>query len=90
MLNQKAIHDDEWRKEWKSSDTVFHEEGRFELIKKIISPLAPKAIFDLGCSNGYQAEIMKKAIPNITVNGYDISPSAIEKAKKHIGLLLCF
>ncbi|MEA1882912.1 MAG: class I SAM-dependent methyltransferase [Thermotogota bacterium] len=52
----------------------------------IVSPLAPNAIFDVGCGNGLQAETLKKTMPEVIVRGCDISSAAIEKASNRMDL----
>lgn len=84
MKDPKSIHDEEWRVGWKSQDTALNYERRFHFVRDLVSPFAPKMIFDLGCGNGYQAEILKKAIKGVVVNGCDISPAAIKKASKRM------
>lgn len=84
MRDARSVHDEEWRTGWKSLPTSLDREGRFQLVRDIVSNFAPKMIFDLGCGNGYQAEILKKAMPGVIVNGCDISPSAIEKASRRM------
>ena len=84
MRDPKSVHDKEWRTGWKSLDTALDQERRFQFVSDIVSPSAPKMIFDLGCGNGYQAEILKKAFPGVIVKGCDISPAAIEKASKRM------
>ncbi|KKN12099.1 hypothetical protein LCGC14_1019940, partial [marine sediment metagenome] len=60
MRDPKSVHDKEWRTGWKSLDTALDQERRFQVVSDIVSPSAPKMIFDLGCGNGYQAETLKK------------------------------
>jgi len=85
MKNPTSLHD-EWAIGWKSSDTPFDNEGRFQFVSDIVSPLAPNAIFDLGCGNGLQAEMLKKTMPEVIVRGCDISSAAIEKASNRMDL----
>lgn len=84
MRDSRSVHDDEWRTGWKSLPSALEDEGRFQLVSGLISPLSPQTIFDLGCGDGYQAEIIKMRMPSVVVNGCDISPSAIEKASKRM------
>jgi 2-polyprenyl-3-methyl-5-hydroxy-6-metoxy-1,4-benzoquinol methylase len=84
MKDSKSIHDDEWLSGWKSSPTALKSEMRFHLVSQLAHILPAKRVFDLGCGNGYQAEILRKAIPDIIVNGCDISPAAIEQASKRM------
>ncbi len=86
MKDSRSIHDEEWRTGWKSLDTALDQEQRFQFVSETVSSSAPKMIFDLGCGNGYQAEILKKAMPGVIVKGCDISPAAIEKASKRMDL----
>lgn len=84
MRDSRSIHDDEWRTGWKSLPTPFNREGRFQLVSELISPLSPKTIFDLGCGDGFQAEVIKRSTPSAIINGCDISPSAIERASRRL------
>lgn len=86
MKDPTSLHDDEWAIGWKSSDTAFDNEGRFQFVSDIVSPLAPNAIFDVGCGNGLQAEMLKKTMPEVIVRGCDISSAAIEKASNRMDL----
>lgn len=84
MRDPRSVHDEEWRTGWKSSSTSLDGEGRFQFVRDIVSNFAPNMIFDLGCGNGYQAEILKKTISGVIVKGCDISPAAIKKASKRM------
>ena len=63
MRDPRSVHEEEWRTGWKSLDTTLDQEPRFQFVSDIVFPSAPKMIFDLGCGNGHQAEILKKAFP---------------------------
>ncbi len=39
------------------------------------------AIVECGCGTGYVVDLMRKKFPKIDISGFDIAPSAIEKAK---------
>ncbi len=52
----------------------------------MVAPLAPDVIFDVGCGNGLQAEMLKKTMPEVIVRGCDISSAAIEKASNRMDL----
>lgn len=84
MTDPTYLHDDEWETGWKSNDRALYREGRFQLVCDLISPLFPNRIFDIGCGNGYQTEILKKFIPGLIVNGCDISPAAVDRASKRM------
>lgn len=86
MKDPTSLHDDEWAIGWKSSDTAFDNEGRFQFVSDIAFPLAPNTIFDVGCGNGLQAEMLKKTMPEVIVRGCDISSAAIEKASNRMDL----
>jgi SAM-dependent methyltransferase len=80
MQDPKSVHDKEWRTGWKSGDEALWNEGRFQLVSDLVLQLRPNSIFDLGCGNGYQSQILRKSMPGIFISGCDISPAAIEKA----------
>jgi len=84
VRDSRSIHDEEWRTGWKSVPRALESEDRFRLVQELVAPLSPKTIFDLGCGDGYQAEILKRTIPGVIVNGCDISPSAVERASKRM------
>jgi ubiquinone/menaquinone biosynthesis C-methylase UbiE len=84
MREPRSLHDTEWRTGWKSLPTAFDQEDRFSLVSDLILPLSPETIFDLGCGDGSQAEVLKKKIPNVAVAGCDISPTAVERASKRM------
>jgi ubiquinone/menaquinone biosynthesis C-methylase UbiE len=84
MKDARSLHDNEWRTGWKSVPRALEREDRFRLVKELIAPLSPKTIFDLGCGDGSQAEVLKKKVSNVAVAGCDISPTAIERASKRM------
>ena len=84
MRDPQTTHDDEWRTGWKSLPSALEDEDRFQLVSGLLSPLSPQTIFDLGCGDGYQAEIIRMTMSSVVVNGCDISPAAIERASKRM------
>ena len=86
MKDPTSLHDDEWLIGWKSLATALDGEGRVQLVSNIATTLDPKMVFDLGCGNGLQAEMLKKTMPEVIVKGCDISSAAIEKALNRMGL----
>jgi SAM-dependent methyltransferase len=72
-----------------------HGYGGFNYISRFWQPVIPtfikhfnlnenSKVLDVGCAKGFMLFDMKEAIPNITIEGIDISSYAIENAKEEI------
>ncbi|MFA7086465.1 MAG: class I SAM-dependent methyltransferase [Aliarcobacter sp.] len=72
-----------------------HGYGGFNYMSRFWQPVIPtfikhfnlnenSKVLDVGCAKGFMLFDMKEAIPNITIEGIDISSYAIENAKEEI------
>lgn len=72
-----------------------HGYGGFKYMSRFWQPVIPtfikhfnlnenSKVLDVGCAKGFMLFDMKEAIPNITIEGIDISSYAIENAKEEI------
>lgn len=58
-------------------------QGILNQLIKTIRPLQPQELLDLGCGEGYYTNGLKRAFPETTVYGLDISKTAINMATRY-------
>jgi 2-polyprenyl-3-methyl-5-hydroxy-6-metoxy-1,4-benzoquinol methylase len=79
----EIIHDRDWRDKKKADD--FYERAlRYPDIVETIIKVRPRKLLDVGCGSGYLAKLLKSRVPDLIVDGIDISKVALDRAKKHL------
>lgn len=51
-----------------------------ELVRELVTPLAPRAVLDAGCGEGYYLTELQRALPETEFAGVDISKDAVRYA----------
>jgi len=78
---KKEIHDVFWQ-QWNGCYDMFsHERNRFQFYIDLVIKVRPNVVLDMGCGPGYFAYLLKQNNPEITIHGFDISKSALDRAK---------
>ena len=78
---KKEIHDVDWQ-QWNGCYGKFSpDRNRFQLYIDLVTKVRPNVVLDMGCGPGYFAYLLKQNNPEITVHGFDISKSALKRAK---------
>src|SRR3954467_7958638 len=47
-----------------------------------IADLDPATFLDAGCGEGFVADLIMKALPNVKLTGFDFNPHSVEMARK--------
>jgi SAM-dependent methyltransferase len=88
-MNQTAYdsnyYDAGWDKQWddmKKYGPMSRHIRRY--IKKLIRPLQFKSVLDVGCGQGSLLQELMREFPGIEPHGVDLSPSAVEFARKRV------
>lgn len=83
IFTSESFHDFYW-KEFDSEFKEFENSPRIYISLEWIRKLQPRVILDMGCGPAHLAKLIKKDLPKIEVDGFDISPVALEYAKQHL------
>jgi len=78
------MHDKDWAQKGAGPDIFIPYRFRIEACVNIVAKLNPKSILDIGCATGHLAFLIKQRLPHTEIDGVDISPYALEKAKSII------
>jgi O-antigen biosynthesis protein len=79
-IDPEKLHDKDWS-ETKATDAFYSESPRYYDLSKIIEEQGPKIILDVGCGSGFLSRTIKARLPDLIVDGADISSIALERAK---------
>lgn len=82
-LTPESLHDLDWRGA-KADPAFFERSPRYPFIADLIVPLKPSHLFDLGCGSGYLVHLIKEQLPDVRVDGVDVSRVALEQARRHL------
>lgn len=79
----ESFHDSYWR-EFNPDFKEFENLSRIHIALEWIKKLQPRVVLDIGCGPAHLAKLIKKDLPKIEVDGFDISSVALEYAKKYL------
>lgn len=79
MTDPKSLHEKDWSGV-KASDSFYSGSGRYEDIAAVASGLSPRRLLDVGCGSGYLASLIKTVHPGLSMDGADISETALARA----------
>jgi 2-polyprenyl-3-methyl-5-hydroxy-6-metoxy-1,4-benzoquinol methylase len=82
-LSPETIHDRDWR-EKKKVDDFLESALRYPDIVEAIVKVHPRKLLDVGCGSGYLAKLLKSIVPDLVVDGIDISKVALDRAKQQL------
>ncbi len=80
MKTLREINSDEWNRRSGSRDKLYKMKHRYKLAFKRICSFSPEKWIDIGAGNGFLAEIVKDALPDVHVIGADFAEVALEEA----------
>jgi len=82
-LSPELRHDLDWQ-ETKKTDDFYEDAARYFDIVELIIKCSPKKVLDVGCGSGYIAKLLKSRLPELTIDGIDISRIALQRAEEHL------
>lgn len=82
-VNSETLHDRDWKEKKKTND-FFDRAPRYPDIVDTIVEIGPRKLLDVGCGSGYLAMLLKSRVPNLIIDGIDISKTALERAREQL------
>ena len=82
-INPRALHDRDWQDK-KTNDDFHARAPRYPEIVDSIVKVRPQKLLDVGCGSGYLAKLLKSRVPDVIVDGLDISRVALDRAKQQL------
>lgn len=82
-ISPELRHDLDWQ-ETKKSDDFYEDAARYFDLVELIIKCSPKKVLDVGCGSGYIAKLLKSRLPELTIDGIDISKIALQRAEEHL------
>jgi SAM-dependent methyltransferase len=81
-VDSQTLHNKDWA-EKKASDDFYSHALRYPQFADVIAALRPRRLLDVGCGSGYLAKLVKAGVPDVQMDGTDISDVALERARAH-------